>query len=43
MSQMLLAQNTLDNLSKSTQLKFLVFEEAKYSVFILDTTSFPFP
>lgn len=33
----------LDNLSKGTQLKFLVFEEVKYSVLILDTTSFPFP
>lgn len=33
----------LANLFKSTRLKFLVFEEAKYSVLILDTTSFPFP
>lgn len=42
MSQICLAQNMLDNLFKSTQLKLLVFGEAKYSVFILDTTSFPF-
>lgn len=33
----------LDHLSKTIQFKFLVFEEEKYSMFILDITSFPFP
>lgn len=37
------AQNMLDNLSKTIQLKFLVFEEEKYRMLILDTTSFSFP
>lgn len=43
MTQIRIAQNMSDNLSKTVQLKFLVFEKIKYTMFILDTTLFPFP
>lgn len=42
MFQIYVAPNILDDVTRTIQLKFLAFEEEKYTVFTLDITSFPF-